>query len=93
MKLHGNIYGLLTERACVNIGIGRKQTKLYEEAGLQAISLDPYSFTKERFLAALEQAKTKAVRRKISKLALDNFLALQAFRTEIRRYVGLADET
>jgi polysaccharide pyruvyl transferase WcaK-like protein len=92
MKLHGNIYGLLTERACVNIGIGRKQTKLYEEAGLQAISLDPYSFTKDRFLAALEQSKTDAVRKKISKLALDNFKALKAFRAQIRDYVGLGSE-
>jgi polysaccharide pyruvyl transferase WcaK-like protein len=89
MKLHGNIYGLLTERACVNIGIGRKQTKLYEEAGLQAISLDPYSFTKERFLAAIERTKLPENRKKISKLAVDNFKALKTFRKQIRKYVGV----
>jgi polysaccharide pyruvyl transferase WcaK-like protein len=90
MKLHGNIYGLLTERACVNIGIGRKQTKLYEDADLQAISLDPYSFTKERFLAAVERSKTPAIRRKITDLAVSNYKELLEFRKQIRSYVGLA---
>ncbi|WP_166443635.1 polysaccharide pyruvyl transferase family protein [Rhabdaerophilum calidifontis] len=66
MKLHGNIYGLLTERNCVNIGVGRKQTKLYEEAGLDEVSLEPYSFTKDRFLKCFEAASQPKLKRKIS---------------------------
>jgi polysaccharide pyruvyl transferase WcaK-like protein len=89
MKLHGNIYGLLTDRACVNIGIGRKQTKLYEEAGLHSISLDPYSLTKDRFLTALNNSTKKEIRDKISSLSLANYENLCKFRHQIRIHVGL----
>jgi hypothetical protein len=73
----------------VNIGIGRKQTKLYEEAGLDEVSLDPYSFTKDRFLKCFEAAAQQKTKRKISALSKSNYEKLLAFRNAIRDYVGL----
>ena len=89
MKLHGSIYGLLTERACVNIGIGRKQQKLFEEAGLKDASLDSYSFTKDRFLSAVNNASTPLIRERIATLARSNYEALVQFRDQVRTHVGL----
>jgi polysaccharide pyruvyl transferase WcaK-like protein len=89
MKLHGNIYGLLTDRACVNIGIGRKQTKLYEEADLNEVSLDPYSFTRDRFFRCFEATNTSRVKKKIAAFSKKNYKQLLNFRSEIREYVGL----
>jgi polysaccharide pyruvyl transferase WcaK-like protein len=89
MKLHGNIYGLLTERACVNIGVGRKQTKLYEEANLHDVSVEPYGFTRDAFFRCFDASKTPAMRRRVSDLAEKNYNRLVRFRTKLRRYVGL----
>ncbi|MBE9605543.1 polysaccharide pyruvyl transferase family protein [Acetobacteraceae bacterium H6797] len=89
MKLHGNIYGLLTERACVNIGTGRKHQKLFEEGGLKDLSLDPFSFTKDRFLAAVANSVTPNARQRVADLALSSYEELVKFRKTIQSYVGL----
>jgi polysaccharide pyruvyl transferase WcaK-like protein len=84
MKLHGNIFGLVTGRACVNIGIGRKQRLLYEEAGLGAQSLKPYALTAEDVLAAFERAREPAAVARVRDYAEAQHALLVAFRERIR---------
>ncbi|MFC0389668.1 polysaccharide pyruvyl transferase family protein [Muricoccus vinaceus] len=84
MKLHGNIFGLVTERACVNIGVGRKQRLLYEEAGLDDVSLPPYGFTAEGLMKAFATAKTPEAREKVAAYSQGQHDKLLAFRDKAR---------
>lgn len=80
MKLHGNIFGLVTERSCVNIGVGRKQALLYQEAGLAEVSLRPYALTAEDVLVAFERARQDECRAKVRAYAELQHERLVAFR-------------
>jgi polysaccharide pyruvyl transferase WcaK-like protein len=84
MKLHGNIFGLVTERCCVNIGVGRKQRLLYEEAGLDDVSLKPYALRAEDVLEAFETARLQASRAKVRAYSEAQHGLLVEFREEIR---------
>jgi len=84
MKLHGNIFGLVTERCCVNIGVGRKQKLLYREAGLSEASLKPFALTAEDVLAAFARAQQPDCRAKVSAYAELQHGRLITFRQHIR---------
>jgi polysaccharide pyruvyl transferase WcaK-like protein len=89
MKLHGNIYGLLTKRRCVNIGVGRKQLTLYAESGLGDCSVHPGELSVRSFESAFEASNTPAARKKVADMSDANYAALCNLRTTLRKEVGL----
>lgn len=89
MKLHGNIYGLATKRACVNIGVGRKQQLLFSEAELDDCSIHPGELSRRTFFNALEAARSEPMRRRVEQLSDRNFAALTQLRTTLRERFGL----
>lgn len=90
MKLHGNIYGLLTKRRCVNIGVGRKQLKLYEEAGLQDVSIQPFEMSVRSVTRAFERSNDADMVSAIGELSDSNYAALLKVRERLRGELGLA---
>lgn len=91
MKLHGNIFGLVAKKKCINIGVGRKQQKLYEEANLGEVSLDPFSFTKERLMRLKMASERSDIVSKVSELADSNYEAIVQVRSMFRERYGIAN--
>jgi polysaccharide pyruvyl transferase WcaK-like protein len=89
MKLHGSIFGLMTERPCVNIGVGRKQLTLYAEAGLEDCSVHPGELSVRSFEAAWRASNTPDALAKVTTLAHNSTQQLEQVRQDVRDMAGL----
>lgn len=57
MKFHGLVFSIIAGVPFVNVGLSRKTDLLCSDNGLSKLSLEPFSFTKDRFLDAVTHAE------------------------------------
>ena len=57
MKFHGCVFSILNEIPVISIGLSRKNELLMKEAGLEDLSISPFSFQKDRFIRYIENAE------------------------------------
>jgi polysaccharide pyruvyl transferase WcaK-like protein len=58
MKFHGVVFSVLNGTPFVNIGLSRKSHQFCVEERLEKLSIDPYSFTYQKFMDAVKAAES-----------------------------------
>ncbi len=84
MKFHGLIFAAMLGVPFVNIGISRKTALFCEDNGLPHLSIDEYSFTKERLLARVKAAEAPQTRAELAVLGESLFGQAQQAATIFR---------
>lgn len=57
MKFHGCVFSIMNDVPVLSIGFSRKNEILMKEAGLEDLSISPFSFQKDRFIRYIENAE------------------------------------
>ena len=57
MKFHGCVFSILHGVPVLSIGLSRKNDLLMKEAGLEDLSISPFSFHKDRFITCMENTE------------------------------------
>lgn len=73
MKFHGLIFATIMGVPFVNLGLTRKTNLYCQENKFNRLMVDPYSFTKDRFLDVVKIAEEEGVREDLLALASLNF--------------------